>query len=87
MAGDDPEVPRWIWDGFLDLLDPDRPFKNAFLHAKRTGDLSKVIARLRESNSKRDRMLADLLEGAKLKRPRGNPRGQDPWVAHAVMLA
>lgn len=62
-------------------------FKNAFLHAKRTGDLSKVIARLRESNSKRDIMLADLLAGAKLKRPRGNPRGKDPWVAHAVYLA
>jgi len=87
VAGDDPEVPRWIWDGFLDLLYPDRPFKNACLHAKRTGDLSKVIARLRESNSKRDIMLADLLAGAKLKRPRGNPRGKDPWVAHAVYLA
>jgi hypothetical protein len=71
VAGDDPEV----------------RFRAAYLYAKRTGDLSKVIARLRESNSKRDRMLADLLEGAKLKRPRGNPRGQDPWVAHAVMLA
>jgi hypothetical protein len=54
------------------------------LQAKRTGDLGSVIALLRESNQD---ALADLMQQVKVKRPRGNPRGADPWVSHAVLLA
>jgi hypothetical protein len=71
VAGDDPEV----------------RFRAAYLHAKRTGDHSKMIARLRETKSKRDSMIADVFEGAKLKRPRQPSRPADPWVRLAVLQA
>ena len=68
----------------------DDPFKGACLHARRSGDARVVIAMLRNHwrlNEWDQEMLADLLQGAKLKRPRGNPRGKDPWVAMAVAVA
>jgi hypothetical protein len=89
----DPEVPSHPFFGrFLEecrKLSPDR-FKNACLHAQRSGDLSPVIALLRSYHplDKLDQnTLADLLQQAKLKRPRGNPRQGDPWVALATEVA
>jgi hypothetical protein len=84
----DPEVtnPVRTWTYTIE----NDPFKRACLHAKRSGDARAVIAMLRghwRLNEWDQEMLADLLEQAKLKRPHGNARGKDPWVALAVDVA
>jgi hypothetical protein len=92
VASGDPEVPKYPFPfNFKGVrLSPHIRFKGACNHAQRTGDLSRVIALLRSyhplDKSNQDR-LADLLERAKLKRPPGNPRGPDGWVAFATRLA
>jgi hypothetical protein len=94
VAGRDPKVPKHpiygMFEGVHELLltNEDR-FQIACLQARRSGDLGPVIALLRSYYplDKSIQRLADLLERAKLKRPRGNPRGEDPWVAFAADLA
>lgn len=68
----------------------DDPFIRACLNAKRTGKVGLVTRLLRSDHQLGlwdKQAMANLLEQAKLKRPRGNARRKDPWVAEAVELA
>jgi hypothetical protein len=66
-------------------FDPYQDIQSACLHAKHSGDARPLI-RLLHGHPELH-MLADLLQEAKFKRPRGNSRRKDPLVTFGVDIA